>query len=160
VQLRAFEPDDLDAVVALSLRAWQPFFDSFPDLVGFDLATALHPDFHGEQTQVVTDGCTHPDHHTSVATVHGVVAGFAVVVLDHAASVGQLHLIAVDPAYQRLGIAGMLNDWALGIMQSGGMRMARVGTGGDDSHAPARRSYERAGYTPIPVVHYFKLLPP
>ena len=160
VQLRPFDSDDLDAVVALSLRAWEPFFASFPQLVGPDLTRELHPDFDSEQAEVVTAGCTNPDHHTAVALVDGVIVGFAVVVLDYDTSIGHLHLIAVDPSHQRRGIAGLLNDWALNVMQSNGMRMATVGTGGDHSHAPARRSYERAGYTPIPVVHYFKLLRP
>jgi hypothetical protein len=39
------------------------------------------------------------------------------------------------------------------------MRLARVETGGDPSHAPARRSYENAGYTGLPLVRYFKDLP-
>jgi hypothetical protein len=26
-------------------------------------------------------------------------------------------------------------------------------------HAPARRLYERAGFTPVPLVRYFKTLP-
>lgn len=160
VALRPFTADDLDAVVALSLRAWAPFFTAFPDLVGPPLAHELHPDFPREQTEVVTRACTDPDHHTVVAVVDGAVAGFAVVVLDLDASVGELHLIAVDPPHQRRGIAGLLDDWALETMRSHGMRMATVATGGDAAHAPARRAYERAGYTPIPVVHYFRLLRP
>ena len=31
-----------------------------------------------------------------------------------------------------------------------------VGTGGDPGHAPARRSYEKSGYTPLPLVRYYK----
>lgn len=160
VLLRPFERADLDAIVALSLRAWDPFFTSFPDLVGPELAHALHPDFPAEQTKVVTDACTDPDHHTAVAVDAGVVVGFAVVVLDHDTAIGELHLIAVDPSHQRRGIAGLLDDWAVGVMRTNGMRLATVGTGGDPAHAPARRAYERAAYTPIPVVHYFKLLDP
>ena len=37
-----------------------------------------------------------------------------------------------------------------------GMKLAEVGTGGDPSHAPARRSYEKAGYTALPLVRYYK----
>ncbi len=36
--------------------------------------------------------------------------------------------------------------------------MAVVETGGDDGHAPARAVYERAGYTALPVVRYFRKL--
>lgn len=147
-------------MVALSLRAWEPFFASFPTQVGDELASELHPDFHAEQTTVVTEACTSPDHEVAVATIDDTVAGFAVVILDQDTATGQLHLIAVDPDHQRQGLGGLLNGWALEVMTSAGMRLARVDTGGDRSHAPARRSYERAGYTAIPVTHYFKLLGP
>jgi len=33
-----------------------------------------------------------------------------------------------------------------------------VETGGDPGHAPARRVYEKAGYTGFPVAGYFKAL--
>jgi hypothetical protein len=38
------------------------------------------------------------------------------------------------------------------------MRLAVVGTGGDSGHAPARRTYEKAGYTGLPLVRYYKHL--
>ena len=36
------------------------------------------------------------------------------------------------------------------------MKLATVDTGGDGIHAPARRSYEKAGYTALPLVRYYK----
>jgi hypothetical protein len=39
------------------------------------------------------------------------------------------------------------------------MAVATVSTGGDPSHAPARRAYEKAGFGPaIPSVSLYKLL--
>lgn len=38
------------------------------------------------------------------------------------------------------------------------MAVVLVSTGGDIGHAPARRTYEKAGFTPMPVVNYFKAL--
>ena len=38
------------------------------------------------------------------------------------------------------------------------VELVEVGTGGDEGHAPARRSYEKAGYTPLPLVRYYKRL--
>jgi len=35
------------------------------------------------------------------------------------------------------------------------MRVAMIETGGDPGHAPARRVYERAGYTALPAVRFF-----
>ena len=38
------------------------------------------------------------------------------------------------------------------------MGVAMIETGGDRGHAPARRIYEKAGYTPLPAVRFFKSL--
>jgi ribosomal protein S18 acetylase RimI-like enzyme len=84
------------------------------------------------------------------------VVGFLAYVLNADDKTGEVQLLAVHPDYQNQGIATKLNQFALQKMKESGMRMARVGTGGDPSHAPARRSYEKAGYTALPLVRYFK----
>ena len=38
------------------------------------------------------------------------------------------------------------------------MDIAVVETGGDPGHAPARAAYEAAGFTPLPIARYFRLL--
>jgi hypothetical protein len=38
------------------------------------------------------------------------------------------------------------------------VRVAMIGTGGDPGHAPARRVYESADYTLMPMARYFKAL--
>jgi len=40
-----------------------------------------------------------------------------------------------------------------------GIPLAEIGTGGDPGHAPARHVYEKAGFTPLPLVRYYKALP-
>ncbi len=71
---------------------------------------------------------------------------------------GEVHLLAVHPENQNHGIGTELNLFALQKMSEGGMKLAEVGTGGDEGHAPARRSYEKAGYTALPLVRYYKEL--
>ena len=70
--------------------------------------------------------------------------------------VGEVYLLAVHPDYQNRGIGTQLNTFALGKLKESGMHLAVVGTGGDPGHAPARRSYEKAGYTPLALVRYYK----
>jgi hypothetical protein len=44
-------------------------------------------------------------------------------------------------------------------MEALSMALATVGTGGDPSHAPARRAYEKAGFeSALPSVYLYKLL--
>jgi hypothetical protein len=49
-----------------------------------------------------------------------------------------------------------LNEFALEKMKASGMKIAAVATGGDPGHAPARRSYEKAGYKALPLVRYYQ----
>jgi len=71
---------------------------------------------------------------------------------------GEVELLAVHPDYQNHGIGTELNNFVLEKMRGSGARLAVVGTGGDPGHAPARRSYEKAGYTALPLVRYYKAL--
>lgn len=85
--------------------------------------------------------------------------GFAAVALDaFHERMGVVDIIAVDPAYQRRGIASQLMNHAADHMRGRGMDIAAVGTGGDPGHGPARAMYEASGYTALPVVRYLKLL--
>lgn len=72
--------------------------------------------------------------------------------------IGEIYMIAVDPDAQNQGIGEVLADVAIEWLRASGMRVALVETGGDNGHAPARRVYEKAGYTALPAVRYFKAL--
>lgn len=43
-------------------------------------------------------------------------------------------------------------------MRDSGVRLAVVVTGGDPGHGPARRTYEKAGFTGLPLVRYYARL--
>ena len=90
-----------------------------------------------------------------VAEVDGAVVGFVAYEMDHKSKTGEVQLLAVHPDHQNHDIGTELNTFALEKMREGGMTMAKVETGGDPSHAPARRSYEKAGYRALPLVRYF-----
>jgi ribosomal protein S18 acetylase RimI-like enzyme len=91
-----------------------------------------------------------------VAEVDGEVVGFLAYELHEKDKTGEVLLLAVHPEHQNRGIGTELNVVALQEMKAANMKMAVVGTGGDEGHAPARRSYEKAGYTALPLVRYYK----
>ena len=45
IAIRAFRDDDLDTIVALSLRAWAPVFASVRTVLGDAIFLRLHPDW-------------------------------------------------------------------------------------------------------------------
>jgi ribosomal protein S18 acetylase RimI-like enzyme len=90
-----------------------------------------------------------------VAEADGKVVGF-IAYERYDDKTGEVQLLAVHPEYQNRGIGTELNIFALQKMKEDGIQMAVVSTGGDNSHAPARKSYENAGYTALPLVKYYK----
>jgi GNAT superfamily N-acetyltransferase len=158
-KIRALTPDDLPAVVDLSLRAWAPVFASVEQaLRGSGVYELLHPDWHDTQRRAVLDVCADDAMTVWVAELDGAVAGFAAATLSTKEPLGEISMIAVDPAHQRRGIGTALTDHATDWIRREGMTVALISTGGDPGHAPARQLYERAGYSPLPIVYYFKRL--
>jgi ribosomal protein S18 acetylase RimI-like enzyme len=154
--LRRFRQEDADGVVALALRAWTPVFDSFAAVLGAPLFRRVYPDWTTYQAGSVRDALDRND--TWVATIDGTLAGFVNVIFDDAERSGEIYMIAVDPGAQRRGVATRLTELALTEMRARGLDLATVATGGDPGHAPARRTYEKAGFTAFPQVWYAKLL--
>lgn len=65
----------------------------------------------------------------------------------------------MKPEFSGEGIGTKLYEFANDTMKAAGMIVATVATGGDNSHAPARRAYEKAGFNvQIPSVWYYRTL--
>ena len=159
-EIRPFHESDLDAVVEFSLRAWEPVFESMQQVLGEAIFARLHdPDWRAVQADAVRSSCTSEDRVVFVAAVDQRPVGFATIALNaFHERMGVIDMIAVDPAYQRRGIARRLMDRSVDHMRERGMDIAALGTGGDPGHAPARALYEALGYTALPGVRYLKLL--
>ena len=84
--------------------------------------------------------------------------GFVAAKLHRKQKLGEIYMIAVDPGAQGRGIGGALTGVATDWLRRSGMRVAMIETGGDHGHAPARHVYEKAGFTPLPAVRFFKSL--
>jgi GNAT superfamily N-acetyltransferase len=159
-RIRPLAAEDLAAVVRLSLAAWAPVFASFERVLGATIYRRLYPEWTSAQAGVVEAVCTDPAVTTWVAEADGRVVGFIAYKTDMATRAGEVALLAVAPASQNRGLGTRLNVFALDRLREQGMRLAVVGTGGDPGHAPARRSYEKAGYTGLPLVRYYQALDP
>ena len=153
-----FAPEHADRIVDLSLAAWAPVFASFQAVLGDALYRRVHPDWRRDQATAVRTALRTND--TWVAVSDDDVQGFVNVVFDEGERSGEIHMIAVDPAVQRHGIATALTDFALDQMRARGLTLAIVATGGDPGHAPARATYEKAGFIGCPQVWYARTLPP
>lgn len=154
--IRPYAAPDSDAVVALALRAWEPVFASVERvLAGSGVFEAQHPDWRADQNRAVRRTCDEAPA-VWVAECDGVVAGFTAAVLHTDDRMGEITMLAVDPAHQRRGVGSRLTAVATAWLGEQGMTTVMVETGGDPGHAPARATYERAGFTLLPVARYFR----
>jgi ribosomal protein S18 acetylase RimI-like enzyme len=157
--IRPLEERDVAAVVDLSLRAWAPVFGSLERVLGSAVFRRMHTDWREDQQRAVEEVCASQDTRVWVAEENGKIVGFvATKVFDAEIRMGEITMLAVDPDHQTGGIGTALTEFALDSLQEEGMGIAMVETGGDPGHAPARRTYERAGFTLLPVARYFKNL--
>ena len=158
LEIRPVEDRDRAVVEAINLAAFAGVHESFADSLGPELNALVYPDWETSQHQDLLESTTDETSSLWVAETDGAVVGFVAVDIDPSAKVGELTLIAVHPDHQGQGIGTAMNYFALRLMRNAGMTLATVATGGDPAHAPARRSYEKAGFVGLPLVRYYKAL--
>ena len=159
MRIEPYSADQLDAVIRLSLQAWTPVFESIQNVMDLDVYREFYPnDWRVSQQKAVEAGCAAEDTHVWVAIEADSLTGFVAVKLDAETYMGEIHMVAVAPAFQGCGIGSALTQFALDWMKEAGMSIAMVETGGDPGHAPARHTYEKLGFRLLPIARYFKKL--
>src|SRR5687767_9761402 len=114
--IRKYRTEDEDRVLELSIDAWTPGFDSLREILGDEMFRLQHgDDWRAYQRSSVTRTLEQAKQ-TWVAEVDGVVAGFASVNLLEHEPIGEIVMIAVDPAHQRLGVSTQLLETAEGFL--------------------------------------------
>lgn len=157
--VRDYQEHDEQPIVEFSLRAWAPIFEAVGEILGPKLLAQLRDDWRTDQAKAVREALAAPAHRVGVAErPEGKPAGFVVARVDRDSGVGEIYMIAVDPDAQGHGVGAALTQAATDWLQQSGMQVAMIETSGDPGHAPARHTYEKAGYTALPAVRFFKSL--
>jgi ribosomal protein S18 acetylase RimI-like enzyme len=149
VKLRAYVASDWEALLELCMLAFAPACESLERLLGSDLdwKTCMRSHLRsltrsGERRGLI------------VAELLGAVVGVVHYHVARETRSGSLGVSAVHPHHQGRGVGSLLYRRALDEMRKRGARYATAETGGDPSHAAARRAYERVGFVAVPTVHY------
>lgn len=147
ISFRSAKTADLPELEAIRTAAFAPVFASFRNILGdeiYELAQAPEDAKQGDYLACLFD----PDSgwELYVAESSQTMVGFVSIQLDQASKVGEIGLNAVDPNHAGKGIGTEMYNFALVRMKEAKMRVATVSTGGDPSHAPARRAYEKVGF--------------
>ena len=160
LSIRPFLDSDLPMLHSIRIAAFVGVFASFRGIMGPDIAKIAMRGAEDEQTALL-NGFTASDDNREllVACLDGQPIGFAALTFDPVQAIGEIVITAIDPAHSGQGHGTTLNLAALSRMKQRGMRVATVGTGGDPSHAAARRTYEKAGFSKvIPNLVYYQAL--
>ena len=158
MRIRPFNASDTVAVVDLSLRAWAPVHISIREALGHEINDALQPDWRAKQQSDVEEALAASTSNVWIADVDARLVGFVAVRIHDDRRIGEIEMLAVDPAHQGAGVGTALTKFALDWIRETGISVAMVGTGADPGHAPARRTYEKAGMKLVPMARYFMKL--
>ena len=157
--IRPYLDSDWDAVLELCILAFTPVHESFERLLGTELFALVYPDWKTSNKDYLRSLTNSGEKERFlVAEQNGLIVGFIHYEVDSTKQRGTIGINAVHPAHQSKGIGSLIYGHVLQTMRAQGMKYVRVDTGGDPSHAPARRAYEKVGFLPIPVLHYFTSL--
>lgn len=134
----------------------EPVFGSIQGAMDPEVYRQLHPDWRLSQRAAVEAAWSSRDVEVWVARSESQVVGFVAAKIHEKGTLGEIYMIAVDPGFQRRGIATALTEHALSWFKQAGVSVVMVETGGDPGHAPARRAYQSAGFRPFPIARYFR----
>jgi GNAT superfamily N-acetyltransferase len=160
IEIREFSQEDAAELHSIREAAFVPVFESFRTIVGPAIAGPAFAKAEEEQAKLLDNLCDpESDGKVFVVLRSGAIVGFYSVLLNVEQRIGEIGLNAVHPVHAGQGIGTEMYRHALDYMKQAGMEVATVGTGGDPSHAPARRAYEKVGFGPaVPSVYLYRKL--
>jgi ribosomal protein S18 acetylase RimI-like enzyme len=148
VVMRPARADDLPHLDEVRQAAFAPVFAAFRAMLGEDIyALAQAREDEAQGALLISLLAPASGWEVYAAERAETVVGFVAIQLNHETHVGEIGLNAVHPDHAGQGIGTAMYHFALARMKDAGMRVATVATGRDPSHAPARRAYEKAGFT-------------
>jgi ribosomal protein S18 acetylase RimI-like enzyme len=159
IAIKPYQPQHREAVLALSLAAWEPVFQQMEPEVPDYVFNAFYP--NGWQARQMADIEAYIDNEAEliwVALQDDHIVGWIGGRIHREDSMGEIYILAVSPECQRQGVAHMLMEQVNAHMRGQGLAMIMVETGDDSGHAASRATYESAGFERWPVARYFRRL--
>lgn len=145
--MRLAVANDLPYFENIRQAAFKPVFAFFHSILGAEIYAMAQAHEDEAQGQHLTSLlASDSEWQVYAAELDRAIIGFVSVQLNQKTKVGEIGLNAVHPNYAGQGIGTKMYDFAIETMKDAGMHIATVETGGDPSHAPARRAYEKAGF--------------
>jgi len=158
-RIRQASEEDLLRMQEIAILAWTPIYALHEHLMGRQLFIHLFPDWRAEKASQVSSHLKRHPQWAFVAEEGHEIVGFLTYSLDDEKKIGEIGNNAVHPDHQGRGIGEVMHREALRRFREHGMLYAKVETGLDDAHIPARRAYEKLGFKQVfRFVEYFMKL--
>ena len=155
--IRTATASDTEALVSLAKNEWAAIYDGFRPQLGDEIFELVYPDPMAQKEAQVRENVASGN--TYVTEIDGQIAGFIHYAYDEKTKIGTIGNNAVSQAFRGRGIGPSQYEFIFELLRKQGAAAVRVTTGLDEAHAPARRAYEKAGFSEsLSSVTYYKKL--
>ena len=157
MKIRNYTEGDLESILSVALLAFSPIHESFRKILGEDIFRLVYPDWKTSQSDYIrslAEGEESERIHVVEIDTRTVI-GFVHFSMNRDNNSGKIGINCVHPDCQGKGIGKMMYEFVIHIMKEEEIKFVEVGTGGDDSHLPARKAYESCGFTQLPLAKYY-----
>jgi ribosomal protein S18 acetylase RimI-like enzyme len=144
--IRTYQEKDIERIMEIGNAAWQEIYRMYRQVYGEELYKAIIPDEKTKKGLEVKGFAEAHPQWLFICEEEGCVVGFITFRLDYNKRIGEIGNNAVDLNYRQKGIGQQMYKAVLEQFRKEGMLFAKVHTGLDYAHAPARKAYERAGF--------------
>lgn len=144
--IRSYHESDLPEIIRIANQAWRNIRKSTRATLGDNITDLINPggDNINKGLQIKAQAESNPDN-IFICEENGKVVGFITFAMNDL-KIGEILNNAVDPECGLKGMGQQMYHAVLEYFRSHGMKAAKVTTGLNESHAPARRAYKRAGF--------------
>lgn len=146
--IRTATPEDAITCGQIAVEAWAPVRKSMCGYIGEDIYSLFGDNKENKRWEVMR-AFTNDRIQVLVTEVDGHVVGFITYVVlknENGVRFGEIGNNAVDPSTGGRGIGTFQCQEATARMKEQDVAYIQVDTGLDESHLPARRIYEKAGF--------------
>ena len=146
MNMRKYQAEDLEAVMAIANAGWKEIRKMSRAALGDRIADIFNPagddKSKGLQVKEQIDSNLY---NIDVCEHDGEIVGF--ITYKHDGVLGEICNNAAKPGTGLKGIGQMMYKFVLEKFRAEKVQIVKVTTGMDYAHAPARKAYERAGFT-------------
>jgi len=149
---------EIRRMAEMSVEVWQPIWDSTYKMLGHDIFHSIGDrrlNRYNETCNMCSDGRTN----AYLMLVGDDIAAYCSWRVENApgGKYGAVLQNGVSSAFKGRGLGLVMQNCIVHDMLGTGLKYARVTTGLDDGHIPARKTYERSGFCrSIPFCSYYK----